>query len=151
MQLTLGERIKNIDAAKGKKAKLELLRKYDCKHLREIFRLNFDDSVKFLLPKGPVPFKPLAVPNNMPEVSESSLWTELRQMYLFVEGGHKTLKQPKRENLFIHLLEGLHPLEAEILIRLKDKKLKCGLTKDMLLEAYPGLLPEVKKSETDQT
>jgi hypothetical protein len=44
--------------------------------------------------------------------------------------------------MFINLLEGLHPLEAEILILVKDKKLqdKYSITKEIVSEAYPDIV-----------
>ena len=43
--------------------------------------------------------------------------------------------------MFINILTGLHPLEAEILILTKDKKLtdKYKITKDVVSEAYPEI------------
>ena len=44
--------------------------------------------------------------------------------------------------MFINILEGLHPLEAEILILVKDKKLtdKYKITKDVVSAAYPQIV-----------
>jgi hypothetical protein len=43
--------------------------------------------------------------------------------------------------MFINILEGLHPLEAEILCLCKDKKLqtKYKITKEIISEAYPDI------------
>ena len=43
--------------------------------------------------------------------------------------------------MFINILEGLHPLEAEILILVKDKKLtdKYKITKEVVEAAYPQI------------
>ena len=43
--------------------------------------------------------------------------------------------------MFINILQGLHPLEAEILILVKDKKLdtKYKITKDIVSQAYPDI------------
>jgi hypothetical protein len=45
----------------------------------------------------------------------------------------------RRESMFINLLQGLHPLEAEIICLVKDKRLteKYNLTQDVVAEAYP--------------
>jgi len=44
--------------------------------------------------------------------------------------------------MFIQILEGLHPLEAELLILVKDKKLsdKYKVTKEIVSEAYPDII-----------
>ena len=43
--------------------------------------------------------------------------------------------------MFINLLEGLHPLEAEIICLVKDKRLseKYKITKDIVSEAYSDI------------
>jgi hypothetical protein len=43
--------------------------------------------------------------------------------------------------MFINVLEGLHPLEAEILILVKDKKLqtKYKITKEIVSQSYPDI------------
>jgi hypothetical protein len=43
--------------------------------------------------------------------------------------------------MFIQMLEGLHPREAEILCLIKDKKLttKYKLTYEVVKEAYPDI------------
>jgi hypothetical protein len=47
----------------------------------------------------------------------------------------------RRETMFINILSGLHPLEAEILCLCKDKKLntKYDLTKEIVAEAYTDI------------
>jgi hypothetical protein len=44
--------------------------------------------------------------------------------------------------MFIQILEGLHPLDAEILCLMKDKKLydKYKITKENVIEAYPDIV-----------
>ena len=47
----------------------------------------------------------------------------------------------RRETMFINILEGLHPLEAEIVCLVKDKKLedRYKITKEIVAEAYPDI------------
>ena len=47
----------------------------------------------------------------------------------------------RRETMFINILEGLHPLEAEIIVLVKDKNLetKYKVTKEIVSEAYPDI------------
>ena len=59
-----------------------------------------------------------------------------------MKGGNDTLRPVKREQLFMQLLEGLHPDEAEIICLVKDKNLKKkykGLTKPIVEEAFPDI------------
>ena len=66
-------------------------------------------------------------------------WTKL---YNFVKGGNDQLNSLRRETMFIQILEGLHPLDAEILCLVKDKKLydKYKITKQNVSEAYPDIV-----------
>jgi hypothetical protein len=43
--------------------------------------------------------------------------------------------------MFIQMLQGLHPLDAEIMCLVKDKRLqtKYKLTKELVGEAYPDI------------
>ena len=64
------------------------------------------------------------------------------KLYNFVKGGNSSLKSLRRETMFIQILEGLHPLDAEILCLVKDKKLsdKYKITKENVAEAYPNIV-----------
>ena len=66
---------------------------------------------------------------------------EYVNFYHFLKGGNDSLNNIRRETMFINILEGLHPLEAEILILVKDKKLtdKYKITKDVVSAAYPQI------------
>ena len=56
------------------------------------------------------------------DMGRTSIRKEYTYFYNFVKGGNDRLSQRKRETMFINILEGLHPLEAEILMLVKDKK-----------------------------
>ena len=66
---------------------------------------------------------------------------EFKNFYHFVKGGNDGLNNIRRESMFINLLQGLHPLEAEIICLVKDKKLgeKYKITKEIVAEAYPDI------------
>jgi len=66
---------------------------------------------------------------------------EYKNFYHFVRGGNDSMSSMRRETMFINVLEGLHPLEAEIICLVKDKKLseKYKITKDIVSEAYPDI------------
>lgn len=106
--------------------------------LRILFEYAFLPSKKFCLPEGKPPFKQDAAPIGM---SPSNFVQELRRLYIFTP--ERDLNQVRRETLFIQLLEGLHPDEAEILIAVKDQRLSelfPNITPSLLVDA--GFLPE---------
>ena len=71
----------------------------------------------------------------------TSLRREYQNLYHFVKGGNAHLTTIRREMMFINLLQGLHPREAEVLILTKDKKLssKYKISKENVTEAYPDI------------
>ena len=71
----------------------------------------------------------------------SSIRKEYEKFYNFIKGGNDKLSSLRRETMFINVLEGLHPLEAEILCLVKDKNLesKYKVSKEVVSEAYPDI------------
>ena len=62
--------------------------------------------------------------------------------YRFVRGGDDAMNSIRRETMFINILEGLHPLEAEIIVLVKDGNLedRYNITKDIVAEAFPDIV-----------
>ena len=138
MKLLINEVLQKVSNAKTKPEKVKLLKEYNTNALRSILIANFDESIVSLLPPGEVPY----TPNDAPEGTEHTvLEKEYRKLYLFFKGGSSTLKQSKREELFIQMLEGLSEGEAEVLILIKDKKLgkRWKITKQCVEEAFPQI------------
>ena len=64
---------------------------------------------------------------------------EAKRLYLFIKGGDDTVKQNKRELLFVQLLEGLSAEEAEFLVAVVNKKVNNkykGFTANLVKEAF---------------
>jgi hypothetical protein len=120
-----------------KEHRIEALRANGNPAMWAVLRYMFDSNIKFLLPKGDPPFEPL-------EFDEPGrLYTEARKLYLFIEGGHATITQMKRESLFISLLENINKEEAKLLLAMKDKKSPFRrLNRNLVITAFPGLLSD---------
>ena len=159
-----------FDAAskmRSKAKKIEVLSKYKHPSIMAVCIWNFDESVISLLPQGEVPYgtniedetatgtlseKIEDAVSKMGELRTTSLGAndqgkasirkEYSKFYNFIKGGNDSLTGLRRETMFINILTGLHPLEAEILILTKDKKLtdKYKITKDVVSEAYPEII-----------
>jgi len=58
-----------------------------------------------------------------------------------VKGGNDSLSSIRREVMFLNILEGLHPEEAEILVLIKDGNLsnKYKISFDNVKQAYPDI------------
>lgn len=138
MKLLINEVLQKVSNAKTKPQKVKLLQQYNTPALRSILIANFDESIVSMLPVGEVPY----IPNDAPEGTEHTvLEKEYRKLYLFFKGGSSTLKQSRREELFIQMLEGLTEGEAEVLALIKDKKLgkRWKVTKACVEQAFPSI------------
>ena len=144
--LLFSEVLTKVNNAKDKPKKIAVLKKYDSDALRMIIKSSFDPNIKWLLPKGKVPF----IKNESPAGEEhTSLFKEAKKLYHFIQGGDDKLPSFKRENMFIQMLEGLHANEAELLINAKDKKLHQiykGLSDAAVKEAFGWDENYVKKT-----
>jgi len=154
---------------RAKSKKIEVLRKYDDPSIRTLFIWNYDNSVITVLPPGEVPYSSLkdeqntsgtlttninqqsntmAFNNTMSMGNASDLTRdrttirkEYKKFYNFIKGGNDKLRSLRRETMFIQILEGLHPLEAELLCLVKEKNLqsKYKISLENVIEAYPNI------------
>ena len=158
-----------LDAAskqRTKAKKIEVLQRYAHDSIMALLIWNFDETAISALPPGEVPYGNTREDNSvtgtlsdkindavdkMGEMGSNSLGSqdqgkasirgEYTKFYNFIKGGNNSLSNLRRETMFINILEGLHPLEAELLILVKDKKLtdKYKITKEVVSEAYPHI------------
>ena len=115
--------------------------------VKQILIHAFHPKIKFLLPPGTPPYVFRGTPEGFP----MTLYPEVRKFYLFCEGGGANIDGMKREQIFIELLETIHPDEAQVVIAMKDKKftqLYSNITYDLVRQALPEIKlpePEAKK------
>ena len=144
--------------------KVEVLKTYEHDSLKTIFIWNFDDTVISLLPEGDVPYANAeeqtvysgtlsenlskeasggesATGQDLDGRGRTSLRREYQNLYHYVRGGNAGLNTIRREMMFINLLTGLHPREAEVIILTKDKKLtdKYKISFENVKDAYPDI------------
>ena len=98
----LSEILQKVSSAKTKKEKVELLQEYNNNGLRAVLIINFDESLKFLLPEGEVPFDANDAPAG---TDHTRLDHEYRGLYRFFKGGDSSIKGMRREQMFVQLLE----------------------------------------------
>jgi hypothetical protein len=130
---------KEVEKASKKQDKIRILHENSNSTLKAILGFTYDPNVEWLLPEGTPPYKPLEEHFD----AGITLGTASRQFYLFVNGNTETqrnLKQVRREQLFIQLLESLDPAEVPILLGMKERKLPYkGVTRKLVAEAFPNL------------
>ena len=136
MQPGVSEILNKVSKLKKEQEKIDELQRNKCPALLTILQGAFDDRIKWLLPEGVPPYRP----NPAPE-THNVLHSEIRKMYLFVEGGNPNLKQVRREALFIELLESVDPDDAKLMLAVKDKRLPYpNITVELVNKAFPGLI-----------
>ena len=118
--------------------KVKILQEYACDPLKAVLIWNYDESLISLLPEGEVPYEKNDVPVG---TDHTSLRKEWKNLYHFVQGGNNTLSPIRRETMFIQMLEGLHPDEADILCLVKDGRLseKYKINREHVEKAYPDI------------
>ena len=143
--------------------KVKALQKYEHDSLKALLIWNYDDSVVSLLPPGEVPYSSMEDEQNTTgslstridqqvntlahhkttnvDQGHTTLRREWTKLYNFIKGGNDTLNGLRRETMFIQILQGLHPLDAEILCLIKDKDLesKYDIPKKSVIQAYPDV------------
>ena len=149
-----------------KAKKVEVLKRYAHDSVMAVLIWNFDETIVSLLPEGEVPYGSTKEDSNVTgtlsdkinnavsmmresgstslgsqDQGKASIRAEYTKFYNFLKGGNNGLSSLRRETMFINILEGLHPLEAEILVLVKDKKLtdKYKITKEVVSLAYPQI------------
>jgi len=129
----------DVAAAKSFADRQKVLLENESNPLKELLKYAFHPDIKFVLPPGAPPYKTIGSPD---EYNPTYLYPNIRKMYLFIEGGREGLTTLRREQLFVQILESLHPKEAAVLVQVKDKKLKYrGLTYKLIKETFSDILP----------
>jgi|TARA_B100001093_G_scaffold502860_1_gene556406 hypothetical protein len=137
IRLSMTEVLSELPKKKTKADKVAWLRQNDNVPFRNVLRLIYDETIEFLLPDSPPPWKP----NEFEDEAKTMLYRETRRLKIFFKGGgYDDMKAVKREELFISLLEAIDNEDAELLANnmLSHTKVK-GLTKATLEEAFPDL------------
>ena len=94
----LHEILIKVNNAKDKPKKIEVLRENDSVPLRQVLKGAFDPKIKWDLPEGTPPYKE----NDAPAGTEhTTLHTEARRLWHFVEGANDKLTKSKKEMMFI--------------------------------------------------
>lgn len=150
-----------------KAKKVEVLQKYECLTLKSLFIWNFDETVISQLPDGEVPYgdpeEMVTYSGSLSEALEdkarqmydngnfslgnadaaarTTLRAQTKNFYHFVKGGNPGLSGMRRESMYINLLQAVHPLEAEIMVLVKDGRLGevYNISQEVVSEAYPDI------------
>lgn len=137
MRLSIAEIVNKATELKTVEEKVEWLRKHDNVALRTVLKYMYDKNVEFLIPNSPPPWK-----KNQYVGVEGMLYNEARRLKIFVKGGgYDNLNKVKREQLFISLLEDIDNADAELLCKMIEQKPLKGLSKNVVVTAFPQEFP----------
>ena len=147
----ISEVLQRVSNAKTKAKKVEILQEYRTDALKRVLLCNFAKSISFCFPEGETPYRPNEKPKG---VEHLMLISEHRLLNHFIKKTvngvtyygcsnqvRPSMQQLKKENLWIQVLESLHPEEAQLLDLVKDKKLttRYKITRQNVIDAFPEL------------
>lgn len=137
--LTIHEILTRVSTRQTKEERVAVLKEHNCLALRDVLKGGFDDTIQFILPEGEPPYEPA------PEMNPpSTLYKMSKQFRYFAVGGPgERLPRARVEQMFIRVLESIHPKDAELVIAVKDKQLAGkyrGLSKKLVQETFPTLI-----------
>lgn len=137
--LLIHEIIDRVSKAVKKADKIKILRDNESWALKDVLRGTFDTTIQWNLPTGEPPFT-----KNDNHSAPSSLLKEHKNFKYFLKGtAADNMPRFKRESIFVRILESIPPEEAGIVIAMVNKKQPAkGVTKNLVNEAFPGLIRE---------
>ena len=142
MRLSIAEIVNKTADFKTEKERVEWLQKNNNTALRTVLKYTYDPTVEFLIPNTPPPWKK----NDYIGV-EGMLYSEARRLKIFIKGGgYDDLNKVKREQLFISLLEDVDNNDAELLCKMIAKKPFKGISKSVVMTAFPEDYPATEKT-----
>jgi hypothetical protein len=124
VDLFVFEIIDRVRKARTKELKLQILKENDIWAVKDVLGGIYSEKITWNLPEG--------APSNLKRRN-----TDFRNF--FKGGPGDKLPRHKREGLFIALLEAIHPEDAKLVIKMVNKEKIEGITKNVVMEAFPTL------------
>ena len=132
------EVLEEVGSKKKKDDRIKILKQNESWALKDIVRGSIDSTVIWNLPEGDPPYN-ASDGHNAP----TNLYREHKNFRYFIKGGPgDKLPKFKRENIFMGLIEGVHPQDAQLVINMINKRAPKGITREIVEAAFPGLLQD---------
>lgn len=133
MILSMSEILNKVAKAVKKEDKIRILKQHESLPLKNVLIAMYDKKKMVpLLPAGEPPYNA-----NTDKNAYGSLFREQKHLkYLYKGWGGDNLKQVKREQIFIQMLETVHKDDARLLIQVINQEPIKGISKNVINEAY---------------
>lgn len=130
------EVLTDAGSKRSKAQRIQILQENESWALKDVLRGTFDSTVQWILPDGDPPYTPAEVHNH-----PTNLLREHKKFGYFAKGGpHRDTPKFKIERMYIGMLEGIHPEDARVVINMINKESPKNITREIVKEAFPGLL-----------
>ena len=126
--------VEKIEAQTTKERQVDFLKLHSSYALKAVLGYGMDPGVKWLLPDGDPPYRPLFDASDQ----EGRFYVECKKLIYFVDSPEgRQVQQLKREQLFIQVLESVDARDAKLLLRMKNRQIK--IMPEAIAEAFPNL------------
>lgn len=126
--------IAKIEAQTTVEKQVDFLQLHSSYALKAVLGYGMDPGVKWLLPAGDPPYRPLFDAADQ----EGRFYVECKKLIYFVDSPEgREVKPLKREQLFIQVLESIDPRDATLLLRMKNRQLK--IMPEAIAKAFPNM------------
>lgn len=115
-------------------------------HLQRFVELMLHPDIHWEIPEGAPKY---TAATNIIGQGTSNLFTSFRAVARMIKGGKDFIAKPDaRLRFMIIILESLSSQESDLLLQVKDKKLKYkNINMDIFIELFPQWIPEGVKKE----
>ena len=126
--------IEKIEAQTTVERQVDFLNLHSSYALKIVLGYGMDPGCKWLLPESDPPYTPLFEAADQ----EEKFYGECKKLLYFVDTDEgRQVKQLKREQLFIQVLESVDPRDAKLILRMKNRQLKISM--EAVKIAFPNL------------
>lgn len=130
------EVLEEMAKQRNRNDKVKVLKENETWALKDVIRGAMDSTVTWNLPTGSPPYTASAAHNHPANL----LRENVKFQYLVKGGSGDKMSKVKREQIFIGILEGVHPEDAKLVISMINKEKIYGLSRPIVEEAFPNLL-----------
>lgn len=126
--------VAKIEAQTTVEKQVDFLHLHSSYALKAVLGYGMDPGVKWLLPPGDPPYRPLDESSDQ----EGRFYTECRKLIYFVDSPEGREVNPlKREQLFIQVLESMDPRDSKLLLRMKNRDIR--IMPEAIQKAFPAM------------